>query len=131
MPLDRRGQRRFKLGIVINAQVIGQNGNPVGSTISGFLQDISIGGARFTTQNLKKDLGKRLLAETTTLTFPFEKDPPISVSGQIVGADIDPSNIYTIRLQFPKQYINENLNKLMDLCQRLIPQASRRPSNKN
>jgi hypothetical protein len=120
MPLDRRGQRRFKLGTVINAQVIGQNGNPVGSTISGFLQDISIGGARFTAQNLKKDLGKKLLAERTTLTFPFEKDPPISVSGQIVGADFDDSSSsYTIRLQFPNQYIKENLNKLIDICKRL------------
>ena len=119
MPLDRRGQRRFKLGTVIKAQVIGQNGNPVGSTISGFLQDISIGGACFTAQNLKKDLGKKLLAEMTTLTFPFEKDPPISVSGQIVGADIDDSNSYTIRLQFPDQYIKENLYKLIDICKRL------------
>jgi hypothetical protein len=119
MPLDRRGQRRYKLTTVINAQVIGQNGSPVGSIISGFLQDISIGGACFTVQNLKKDLGKKLLAEMTTLTFPFVKDPPISVSGQIVGADLDDSNGCTIRLQFPDSYIKENLYKLIDICKRL------------
>jgi len=119
MPLDRRGQRRFKLGTNITAQVIGKNGNPVGSTISGVLKDISVGGVRFTTHNLKKDLGKKLLDATTTITFPFVTDEPISVSGQIVGADIGESDISTIRLKFSEQYSFENLDKLMDICQRL------------
>ncbi|MGV7221716.1 MAG: PilZ domain-containing protein [Nitrospinales bacterium] len=119
MPLDRRGQRRFKLNTVVNAQFIGKDENPIGSTISGLLQDISIGGARFTTHHLEKDQSQNLLTEMATLTFPFENNPPISVSGQIVGTDYQESNGHTLRLKFHLGYINENLNKLIDICHRL------------
>lgn len=119
MPLTRRKQKRFKLETEITAQIVDQNGNPVGSALYGSLQDISVGGACFTVQNSSRDFIRTLPQKMTTLTFSFEKGTPVTVSGLIVGAKIGLSSSCTINLEFNQQYIDERLNKLIDICQKL------------
>ena len=119
MPMNRRRHNRIKLEADITAQIIDQKGSPVGSALYGCLQDISVGGACFTIQCSKKDVGLTLLARMTTLTILFEKGLHIKVNGLILGAVFDLLGSCTIHLHFSQQFSKESFKKFIDICQKL------------
>ena len=115
MPMNRRRHNRIKLEADITAQIIDQKGSPVGSALYGCLQDISVGGACFTIQCSKKDVGLTLLARMTTLTILFEKGLHIKVNGLILGAVFDLLGSCTIHLHFSQQFSKESFKKLIEI----------------
>ena len=117
MPLDRRRHKRIKLEAEITAQIIDQIGIPVGPALYGCLQGISVSGACFTIQCLKKDVSQILLARMTTLTILFEKGLHIKINGLILEAVFDLLSSHTIHLQFSQQFSKESLKKIIDICQ--------------
>ena len=117
MPLDRRRHKRIKLEADITAQINDQKGSPVGPELYGRLQGISVSGACFTIQCLKKDVSQILLGKMTTLTILFEKGLHIKVNGHIIEAVFDLLSSHTIHLQFSQQFSKESLKKLIVIYQ--------------
>ena len=97
---ERRQHKRYEVSAKITAQTYDKMGQPVRPMYSGWLSDISVGGAAFIINYSDKTIGRSLLGRMTLLSIRFKKGSGMDLKGRILGAKHDNYHAYTINLQF-------------------------------
>jgi hypothetical protein len=97
---ERRQHERHVVSAKITAQTFDKMGEPIRPMYSGWLADISIGGAAFIIDYSDKNIGRSLLGRMTALKVRFKKGSQIDLKGRILGAKHDNYHAYTINMKF-------------------------------
>ena len=111
--LERRQNKRHDVAGKIILQTFDTEKNPIRPAYSGWMEDISVGGASFIIRCADKDVGRSILGRVTTLSVKFENGPEQDFHGHILGARFDLQNTYKIHLKFDHLFSEDHLKELV------------------
>jgi CRP-like cAMP-binding protein len=112
-PLERRQSQRHNTPGKVVLQTFDNEKNPIRPAYSGWMEDISTGGASFTIRCADKDVGRALLGRMTSLSVKFENGLERDFAGQIKDARFDLRSTYNIRLKYENQIPEGKLNEII------------------
>ncbi|MGV7222344.1 MAG: cyclic nucleotide-binding domain-containing protein [Nitrospinales bacterium] len=110
---ERRQHERFEVSQKITAQTFDNKKQPIRPMYSGWLTDISNGGAAFIINYSDKEIGRSLLGRVTNLSIKFSDGSKNQLTGQILGARFD-KVAYIVNLKFAQPIAPSLVKEFID-----------------